>query len=42
MSYKLDIQDDLMSIQGLYGTYEASNNEKGGFYDICRVRVIRV
>lgn len=31
MSYKLDIQDDLMSIQGLYGTYEASNNEKGGF-----------
>ena len=31
MSYKLDIQDDLMSIKGLYGTYEASNNEKGGF-----------
>ena len=31
MSYKLDIHDNEMCIQGLYGTYEAEDNRKGGF-----------
>jgi len=35
MSYKLDIQDDLMSIQGLYGTYEASNSQNTTHPRVC-------
>lgn len=31
MSYKLDIHDNAMRIQGLYGKYEASDNGNGGF-----------
>lgn len=31
MSYKLEINDNALYIQGLYGTYEAIGGEKGGF-----------
>lgn len=31
MSYKLDIKDNSLCIQGLYGTYEAMDNGSGGF-----------
>ena len=41
MSYKLDIQDDLMSIQD-YTERMKHQIMKRRFYDICRVRVIRV
>lgn len=31
MSYKLEINDNALCIQGLYGTYEAVGDENGGF-----------
>ena len=31
MSYRLDIKDNSLCIQGLYGAYEAIDDGKGGF-----------
>ena len=31
MSYRLDIKENSLSIQGLYGTYEAVDSGNGGF-----------
>ena len=31
MSYRLDIKENSLSIQGLYGTYEAADSGNGSF-----------